>query len=91
MQCKCLEEVIKNVLEMVQKPGAAGPTAKVECAGSAITFGETLDQRVYVPFRVTADKTGYRSAKGKEIPVFATYCPWCGQLAVKPEEEKEPA
>jgi hypothetical protein len=38
------------------------------------------------PFFVKADKPGFRSAKGKEISFFASFCPFCG-LAVEKKEE----
>lgn len=89
MQCDCLEQVTKNVTERMQQDDRAGVGAKAECGAVAITFGKTLESRLYIPFNVTGPNVGYRSKKGKELPVFCTYCPFCGKLATPPEEKTD--
>jgi hypothetical protein len=39
-----------------------------------------------IPFSVRADAPGYRSQNGKKVPVYATFCPFCG-VSAKPEIE----
>jgi len=88
MQCNCLEDVIKNVTKHMSVPDKAGAGAKVECAAVAIGLTNDLDmqQRIYIPFRVTGTNLGFRSQKGKEVPVYCTYCPFCGKPAVAAKE-----
>jgi len=81
VNCDCLQQVLKNVTERMECADRAGPGAKVECGASAITFGEKLESRLYIPFNVAGPNVGYRSSKGKEIPVFCTFCPFCGKSA----------
>lgn len=79
MSCDCLEKVTADVARLASDPKKAGAGATAECASVAMCFGTKVSLDLYIPFNVKGPNVGYRSQKGKEIPVFATYCPFCGK------------
>lgn len=81
MNCNCLSEVAEKI------KGAMNERLKdiksVECGTVAFTLGGSVEQRIYVPFRVKADAPKFRGAKGGEITMLASFCPFCGKPATK--------
>jgi hypothetical protein len=86
MQCNCLTKVAENLAEYL-KP-QAGDDAKAQVSGLAWNLSDGCDEVLNIPFKVTGSKKGYSSAKGKEITVTASFCPFCGISAKKAPSEK---
>ncbi|MBS0352483.1 MAG: hypothetical protein JSR83_01085 [Proteobacteria bacterium] len=88
MQCDCITDLEKRLADHM-KP-QAGETASAKCLGSALFLGEkSLESGLNIAFRITGDKRGFTSEKGKEMPVKANYCPFCGKPTAKPETPAE--
>lgn len=80
MNCDCISDIEKR-LAAHMKP-QAGETARASCAGSALfIIGGEAVSGLSIPFRVTGDKKGFTAMKGKEMPVVASFCPFCGKGA----------
>lgn len=80
MNCDCVKRVEDNLSVhpvVIQK---AGEHAKATCMATAIQMTEDLQLRgsITIPFRVVGTRKGYTTLKGKEMPVTASYCPFCG-------------
>jgi hypothetical protein len=87
MACNCVRENEARIAEHYSKQ--LGVPAKAEAKNVAIVFGQGMSERAFLPYAVKADKPGFKSAKGKEISMLFTFCPWCGVRI--DEEEKVPA
>lgn len=85
MQCNCIEEIEARVKEHVQ-PKIKVPIEAVKCQNISWVFGNGAGTYISIPFGVKADATGYRSEKGKQFMVHASYCPFCGK-PTKPKSE----
>ncbi|MCQ9615911.1 hypothetical protein L1889_03685 [Paenalcaligenes niemegkensis] len=70
------------------QPEVNAPIESVRCQNIMWTFGKGGGEHIGIPFRVKADAVGYRSAKGKEFSVKASYCPFCG-VSTKQESGDE--
>lgn len=87
MNCNCITD-IETRLASHMKP-QAGETARASCAGAALfIIGGDAVYGLNIAFRITGDKKGFTSLRGKEVPVKANYCPFCGKSMTKNEEEK---
>ncbi|MFJ2989986.1 hypothetical protein ACIPF8_19135 [Collimonas sp. NPDC087041] len=75
--CNCLDETSKALIEHY-KP-VAGDDVQVECLGKAIVFGESVESKLFIPFRIKGSKKGFSSAKGTVTNMFFSYCPFCGE------------
>ncbi|MFZ6774714.1 hypothetical protein ACO0LB_18590 [Undibacterium sp. SXout7W] len=83
MQCKCIEEVSKKLADFVKSDAGDDVKAQLKHIGWDLSKGcETV---INIPFIVTGSKRGYTSAKGKEIMMRASFCPFCGVSTKKPE------
>lgn len=82
MQCDCITEATKNMTELMQKQ--LGSSAKAECKslGMIVTKDLGIQDAMFIPFEITADKPGYR--KGKQMNMTANFCPICG-TRINPE------
>ncbi len=90
MQCNCIEEIEAKIKEHMQ-PDVKAPIESARCQNiSYVLNGANAGTHIGIPFGVKADAPGYRSRKGKEFTVIASYCPFCGK-STKPEATKEPA
>lgn len=86
MNCNCISDIEKRLANHM-KP-QAGETASASCAGSALFIKDGFaESGLNIAFRVTGDKRGFTSLKGKEVPVKANYCPFCGKSMTKKAEE----
>lgn len=80
MNCDCISSMETKLANHVRPQ--AGDDAKAVCA--ATVFGLT-DTSMYlalrIPFRVKGSKKGYTGERGKEVPISAAFCPFCGRDA----------
>ena len=83
MNCNCIEEIEAKVKEHHQ-PQVKAPIDSVRCQSISWVLSGTGGTYISIPFGVKADAPGYRSEKGKQFMVHASYCPFCGKSA-KPE------
>lgn len=74
--CNCIRENETKVAEHYTKQ--LGVPATAEVGNVALVFGKVTVERPFLPYRVKADRPGYKSAKGKEVSMFFTFCPFCG-------------
>lgn len=83
MTCTCVRDNESRLAKHYSKQ--LGVPAKAEARNVAIVFGEGLSERAFLPYAIKADKPGFK--KGKEIHMFFSFCPFCGQAT----EEKAAA
>lgn len=76
MTCNCVRDNEARLAEHYGKQ--LGVPAKAEAKNVSIMFGAKVSERAYVPYAIKADKPGWRGAKGKEISMFFSFCPFCG-------------
>jgi hypothetical protein len=76
MACNCVRDNEKRVAEHYSL--VLGVPATAEAKNVAFVLGDAPDERAYLPYAIKADKPGFKGAKGKEISMFFTYCPFCG-------------
>lgn len=78
MNCNCVNVVEENIKDLHQ-PRVKAPIDSVLCQNiSFVLGGPNSGSYISIPFRVKADAPGYRSEKGREFSVMASYCPFCG-------------
>lgn len=76
MKCECLGDIEKKLAE--KYTAELGVNASVECQAIGFTLIEnSFDLAHRTDFKITAPIKGY--IKGKTMPVFANYCPFCGK------------
>lgn len=80
MNCTCVRDNEKRIAEHYTKQLGVAATAEVR--NVAFVLGEKPGEAPYLPYAIKADKPGYRGARGKEVSMFFTYCPFCGKKAV---------
>ncbi len=83
MSCDCVKDLEGKLAEHMRPK--AGETVKATCmaTGIAITPDLGLEAVFNIPFRICGDKKGFTSLKGREMPVRANYCPFCGKSMKK--------
>ncbi|MBU9566274.1 hypothetical protein L0Z13_11790 [Burkholderia multivorans] len=76
MNCNCISEVEKRLAKRYSEELGADATADCQSAGFAMGDGSV---RVIhkTEFKIVAQAKGF--ARGKLIPVIASYCPFCGK------------
>lgn len=81
MNCDCISKTEKKLAEYVRPQ--AGDDVKVECLATAIGIDDDMGlyAAVRIPFSIKGSKKGFTSAKGKEMPCMASFCPICGREA----------
>ena len=81
MKCNCINDIEKKLAE--KYTAELGVEANVECQATGFTLiGNSFDLAHRTDYKITAQIKGY--TKGKTMPVFANYCPFCGK-SVKDE------
>ncbi|TAM24791.1 MAG: hypothetical protein EPN62_05650 [Candidimonas sp.] len=87
MNCNCIAQTEKMILEKFA-PQVKAPIESVECGGVGfIIDNNTMTTGLFIPFFLKADAPGYRSAKGKSVSMYVTFCPFCGTAVKKPKAE----
>lgn len=87
MTCNCVRDNEARLAEHYSKQ--LGVQAKAEAKNVAIVFGSVISERAYLPYAIKADKPGFKGAKGKEISMFFSFCPFCGIKVVGDDGAKE--
>lgn len=89
MDCGCIKRVEGEIAEAQFVKEKAGENIEVTCmaTGFQLTDDMGLNLVLNIPFRVRGTGKGFSSAKGKELPVVASFCPFCG----KPTKKAPPA
>jgi hypothetical protein len=78
MACNCVRDNEKLVAEHYTKQLGVPATAKIKNIAWGIGGNNDVTEAAYLPYLVKADKPGFRGAKGKEISMFFSFCPFCG-------------
>lgn len=83
MDCGCIKRLEGEIAETSFVKAKAGDNIKVECAATAFQMTDDMGLKlvVNIPFRVRGTGKGFTSEKGKELPVVASFCPFCGKPA----------
>lgn len=85
MSCNCIRE--NEALVAKHYSNTLGVHATAEAKNVAFVLGGDVSERAYLPYAVKADKPGFRGAKGKEVSMFFSFCPFCG-VRIEAEEKK---
>ena len=93
MDCGCIKRLEGEIAEAPFVKAKAGDNIKVECVATAfqMTNDMALKLVINIPFRVRGTGKGFTSEKGKELPVAASFCPFCGKSAKAAVVEASPA
>jgi len=76
MTCNCVRDNESRLGDHYSEQ--LGVHATAEAKNMAIVFGAAVSEKPYMPYAIRADKPGFKSAKGKEIHMFFSFCPFCG-------------
>jgi|GEM_PF-2553212 len=79
MKCECVKDIETRIAAHMRPQ--AGDDAKAVCQATGIVINAEMDLVgvLNIPFKITGSKKGFTSAKGKEMPCTANYCPFCGR------------
>ncbi|WP_340529490.1 hypothetical protein [Cupriavidus necator] len=86
LSCECISNIEKLVAETISEK--IGAPAEARCEAVGFSLGGEVGLLHLTNFKVTSEKKGW--AKGKSIPVQASYCPFCG-VASDQRAKGEPA
>lgn len=83
MNCGCIKRLEGEIAKMPALIAKAGDNIRVTCAATAFQMTDEMDLKlvINIPFRVRGSAKGFTSEKGKEMPVVASFCPFCGTSA----------
>ncbi len=81
MNCDCVKRIETELAEAPFITAKAGAYIKVECLATGLQVTKDLGLRstLNIPFRIRGTGKGFTSAKGKEMPCVASFCPFCGR------------
>nr|WP_124262475.1 hypothetical protein [Paraburkholderia bannensis] len=77
MNCNCVRDNESRIADHYAE--LLGAPATAEAKNVAFLLGSGVSEAAYLPYAVKADKPGYRGAKGKEVSMFFSFCPFCGK------------
>ncbi|MDE1139916.1 MAG: hypothetical protein PW999_09735 [Paraburkholderia tropica] len=77
MNCNCVRDNESRIADHYTE--LLGAPATAEAKNVAFMLGSKVSEAAYLPYAVKADKPGYRGAKGKEVSMFFSFCPFCGK------------
>ncbi len=78
MNCNCIGEIEKKLAKRYSAELETDATADCQSAGFAM--GEEGVRVIHkTEFKIVAQAKGF--ARGKLVPVLASYCPFCGKAA----------
>ncbi|WP_227459680.1 hypothetical protein [Cupriavidus pauculus] len=77
LRCTCLEDVEEKLRDHYQTQ--LGTDVEVRTADTVFILGNGGGTALRQTFCIKADKPGYRSRKGKEVSMMASFCPFCGK------------
>lgn len=92
MNCGCIKRLEREIAEAPFVKAKAGENIKVTCAATGFQMTDDMNLKlvINIPFRIRGTGKGFTSEKGKELPVVASYCPFCGKPSQE-EDESQPA
>jgi hypothetical protein len=77
MNCNCVRDNESRIADHYTE--LLGTPATAEAKNIAFMLGAKVSEAAFLPYAVKADKPGFRGAKGKEISMFFSFCPFCGK------------
>ena len=84
MKCNCLIDIENKLAE--KYTAELGQSVNVECQATGFALIDNKFSLTHrTDYKITAQVKGF--VKGKILPVFANYCPFCGK-SVKEEADK---
>jgi hypothetical protein len=83
MNCGCIKRLEGEIAQAPFVKAKAGENITVTCAATGFQMTDDMDLKlvINIPFRIRGTGKGFTSEKGKEMPVVASYCPFCGKPA----------
>jgi hypothetical protein len=93
MNCECIKRIEGELAEVPFVKEKAGENIKVTCAATGFQLTDDMGLKlvINIPFRIRGTGKGFTSEKGKEMPVVASYCPFCGKSTSTPKPADPPA
>lgn len=81
MNCGCIKRLEGEIAQAPFVKAKAGENIKVTCSATGFQMTDDMDLKlvINIPFRIRGTGKGFTSEKGKEMPVVASYCPFCGK------------
>lgn len=78
MNCDCMNKYQDKIKEQY-KEKLETDEVQVSIENWAIEMSGRMT--LSVPFRVKADKPGFKAHKGRQVQFLVNYCPFCGESA----------
>lgn len=86
MNCNCLTEIRQKLTDHAAKQGVVNPALSENFLAIDFSTGAVA---INLPYTVHGDNKPYNTAKGKQLNMVASFCPFCGKPAsAKPEAER---
>lgn len=79
MNCDCIELNEKRLVEFLKDQAGESATATCQAIALQITSDMNLRTVLNIPFRVKGTGKGF--IRGKDVPIVANFCPFCGASA----------
>ncbi len=85
--CECRSDIEQRITDRYATRMPESREVDATLMGYAITFGDDLRVRAYMPVEIhhtaTVKKTGVEKRKIEKVSMFFTYCPFCGEKLAK--------